>query len=226
MRIAIYGDSMTEFLHLPPQALAEHLASLQPQVDAELFNYGVGATRAELVLYRLRYEYWHGRQRMQPLPVLQPDILVLESCAFNNSNDQQAGLKNFTHIWDQILATCRELAPQARVLLYLTIPPIAAVPDERGNRLFFGALPEIFALRHHWRTIYQQAFAQWAAHQGLPLVDVRQHVFNMSAQTPINHWVAADGVHPNPTGVNLISAQIAAGITALLSLQTSPGAGA
>lgn len=226
MRIAVYGDSMTEYLHQPPRALAEHLARLQPPVDAQLFNYGVGATRAELVLYRLRYEYWHGRQRMQPLPVLLPDILVLESCAFNNSNDQEAGLRNFTHVWDQIIATCRELAPQAHVLLYLTIAPIAAVPDERANRLFFGALPEIFALRHHWRSVYQRTFAQWAARQGLPLVDVRQHVLDMHAQTPIQHWVAADGVHPNPTGVDLISARIAAAIGALPGLKTSPGAGA
>ncbi len=226
MRIAIYGDSMTEYLHRPPRALAEHLANLQPRVDAELFNYGIGATRAELVLYRLRYEYWHGRERMQPLPVLKPDILVLESCAFNNSNDQQAGLSNFTHIWDQILATCRELAPQAHVLLYLTIAPIAALPDERANRLFYGALPEIFALRHHWRSVYQQSFAQWAARQGVPLVDVREHVLNMAAHTPLVHWVAADGVHPNAAGVDLISAQIAAAIGALLGLKTSLGAGA
>lgn len=225
MRIAIYGDSMTEYLHRPPRALAGHLAGWQPAVDAELFNYGVGATRAELVLYRLRYEFWHGRERMQPLPILAPDILVLESCAFNNSNDQQAGLNNFTHVWDQILATCRELAPQAHVLLYLTIAPVAEMPDERANRLFFGALPEIFALRHHWRGIYQQAFAQWANHRGLPLVDVRQHVLNKAAETPVKHWVAADGVHPNPAGVELISAQIAAGIQALLGSQKSTGVG-
>ena len=48
MRIAVYGDSMTEYLHQPPRALAEHLARLQPPVDAQLFNYGVGAKSSNI----------------------------------------------------------------------------------------------------------------------------------------------------------------------------------
>ncbi|NNM86835.1 MAG: SGNH/GDSL hydrolase family protein [Phycisphaerales bacterium] len=219
IRISLYGDSMTEYLHRPPRALAQALANEAPGREFELFNYGIGATRAELVLYRLRYEYWYGRERMAPLNILKPDVLVLESCAFNNSSDQQAGLDNFIRIWDEIIADCRELAPKALLLACLTIPSSPHKPDERANRLFYHAGAEIFALRHHWRVVYQQAFADWAVHRSLPLVDLRRKVHEYEAQgVPRSHWIAADGVHPNAMGVELISTQIAREVVRL-----SPG---
>lgn len=216
MRIALYGDSMTEYLHRPPRVLTGHLEQIQADRHFEVFNYGIGATRAELVLYRLRYEFWHGRERMQPLPVLKPDVLVLESCAFNNANDQEGGLDNFRRIWDQIISSAQELAPQARVLLCLTIPCIPDVPDERANRLFYQAGPEIFHLRCGWKTRYQETFAQWAQQIRLPFVDIRSEVLRLEAMgTSRKQWIAADGVHPNPAGVDFISARIAAAIMQL-----------
>ena len=44
IRISLYGDSMTEYLHRPPRALAQALANEAPGREFELFNYGIGAT--------------------------------------------------------------------------------------------------------------------------------------------------------------------------------------
>ncbi len=213
MRILLYGDSMTEYLHRPPRMLTEALQALQPDQAYEISNWAIGGTRAELVLYRLLYEFWHGRERMLPLTQSRPDILVIESCAFNNANDQQEGINNFKHIWDQIIKVCRDHAPQARLITYLTIGSSPTVPEERANRLFFHALPEIFELRHKWREIYQDAFEQWAAQAGIECVNVRKEVKRQEALgVPREHWISADGVHPNPNGVELISQKIAAAI--------------
>ncbi len=221
MRIVLYGDSMTEYLHTPPRVLAGMLQAQNPGRAFEILNYGVGATRAELVLYRLRYEFWHGRQRMLPLPVLKPDALVLESYAFNNSNDQAAGLENFTRIWDEILETCRELAPHSRLICLVTIASTPQPPGEMANRLFFHAGPEIFANRHHWREIYQERFIEWATRRRVDLVNVRKDVQSAAAAgTPPTHWIAADGVHPNPAGVEKISAAIADKITSHILTHT------
>jgi len=210
MRIVLYGDSMTEYLRAPPRVLTEQLQRRDPRRSFEAFNFGVGATRAELVLYRLLNEYWHGRQRMLPLSVLLPDVIVFESCAGNNGMDREDGLKNFSNIWDQIIAACRAHAPAAHIITHLSIASSPQVPDEKANRLFFRAQPEIFAYRHHWRTVYQEAFAKWALQNGLTFVDVRSHVLEMEKTgTPRQNWIAADGVHPNPTGVELISAMLA-----------------
>jgi lysophospholipase L1-like esterase len=224
MRIALYGDSMTEYLHNPPRVLTEHLQRREPRRTFEVLNYGIGATRAELVLYRLLNEYWHGRQRMLPLAVLQPDVIVLESCCGNNGVDREDGLKNFAYIWDQIIAACRAHAPAARLIAYLSIASSPQVPAESANRLFFRASPEIFAYRHHWRTVYQEAFAHWAGSNKLELVDVRSHVLAQEKSgTPRHHWIAADGVHPNAAGVELISSMLAA---AILPQQHEGGAAA
>lgn len=213
MRILLYGDSMTEYLHRPPRMLTEALQALQPEKAYEISNWAIGGTRAELVLYRLLYEFWHGRERMLPLIQSRPDILVIESCAFNNANDQQEGIGNFKHIWEQILKVCREQAPQARLITYLTIGSSLAVPDERANRLFFHALPDVFALRHKWREIYQDAFEQWVAQAGVECVNVRKEVKRQeSLDVPRGHWISADGVHPNAAGVELISQKLAAAI--------------
>ena len=204
---------MTEYLHQPPRMLTDALEALHPGQVYEISNWAIGGTRAELVLYRLQYEFWHGRQRMLPLTQSRPDILVIEACAFNNANDQQDGITNFKHIWNQILDVCREQAPQARLITYLTIGSSPAVPEERANRLFFHALPEVFALRHKWREIYQDAFEQWVTQAGVEFVNVRKEVKRQETLgVPRQHWIAADGVHPNPAGVELISQKIAAAI--------------
>ena len=213
MRIVLYGDSMTEYLHAPPRVLTEHLQRHDPGRSFEALNYGVGATRAELVLYRMLFEYWHGRQKMLPLSVLQPDVIVLESCAGNNGMDREDGLKNFTNIWDQIITACRAHAPAARIITHLSIASSPRVPEENANRLFFRAGPEIFAYRHHWRTVYQDVFAGWATRNGLEFVDVRSRVVEMEKTgTPRQNWIAADGVHPNAAGVDLISSMLSSAI--------------
>ena len=213
MRILLYGDSMTEYLHRPPRMLTDALQALQPEKAYEISNWAVGGTRAELVLYRLLYEFWHGRERMLPLTQSRPDVLVIEACAFNNANDQQDGINNFKHIWDQIIKACRERAPQARLITYLTIGSSPTVPDERANRLFFHALPEVFALRHKWREIYQDAFEQWATEAAVECVNVRNEVQRQEALgVPRQQWISTDGVHPNAAGVELISQKLAAAI--------------
>ena len=213
MRIILYGDSMTEYLHRPPRMLVDALHDIQPDRAYEISNWAIGGTRAELVLYRLLYEFWHGRERMLPLTQSQPDIVVIESCAFNNANDREEGIGNFRQIWDQILATCREHAPNARMITYLTIGSSPMVPQERSNRLFFHALPEVFAYRHTWREKYQDAFEQWVKQTGVELVNVREEVKRQEALgVPREHWISADGVHPNAAGVELISRALARAI--------------
>ena len=213
MRVILYGDSMTEYLHRPPRMLAHHLHELSPEATFRFSNWAIGGTRAELILYRLRYEFWHGRERMLPLSQSQPNILVMESCAFNNANDRDEGLANFAHIWDEILLTCRQHVPNIRIITYLTISSSPTVPAEGANRLFFHALPEVFAYRHHWREIYQEAFVQWAANRGVEFVNVQAEVRRRETQgVPREHWISADGVHPNAEGVELISEHLARAI--------------
>jgi lysophospholipase L1-like esterase len=213
MRVILYGDSMTEYLHQPPRMLTDALQVLHPGHVYEISNWAIGGTRAELVLYRMLYEFWHGRQRMLPLIQSQPDIVVIESCAFNNANDHEEGLANFRQIWDQILVACREHAPNARIITYLTIGSSPMVPEERSNRLFFHALPDVFALRHKWREIYQDAFEQWVTEAGVECVNVRNEVKRQEALgVSREHWISADGVHPNPAGVELISQKLATAI--------------
>ena len=210
MKIVFYGDSMTEYLHESLRVFHEHFDPENKQSDLELLNYGVGATRAELVLYRMLYEFWHGRRRMEPLAKLQPDVLVMESCAFNNSNDRIEGFDNFHFIWDEILEVCRKQAPRALPLFYITIPPDFIIPDEMANRLFFRSRPEVFAARYEWRQRYQDHFAAWGKSRGVDILDVRTEVLRREAQgLSRRELIHADGVHPNAAGVELISRALA-----------------
>ncbi len=210
MKIVFYGDSMTEYLHDSLRAFRDHFDPNGSLKNLELLNYGVGATRAELVLYRLLHEFWHGRKRMLPLEKLQPDVLVLESCAFNNSIDREEGFENFDSIWDQIATACQRHAPNAVALFYITIPPDLIIPDEQANRLFFRSRPEIFSYRYHWREQYQERFAQWGESRGIDILDIRRDVTAMEkAGHSRRELIHADGVHPNPAGVDMISRRLA-----------------
>lgn len=214
MKLVFYGDSMTEYLHDSLRAFRGYFAPALPESAVELLNYGVGATRAEMILYRMLHEFWHGRKRMVPLSVLQPDVIILESCAFNNAADRTEGLANFNAIWDQIYDACRIYAPKALTIFYITIPSAPVIPDELANRLFFHSDPAIFSYRFEWRSRYQDQFAAWAAARGIELLDIRCDVVAMEAQgQPRTAWIHADGVHPNAAGVDLISRRLAEEVT-------------
>lgn len=218
MKIVFYGDSMTEYLHDSLRMFRQHFDPSDRQTDLELLNYGVGATRAELVLYRMLHEYWHGKKRMLPLNKFHPDVLVMESCAFNNSNDREEGFANFDGIWDEILSACRSLAPAALHLFYITIPPALIIPDEFGNRLFFHSRPEVFSYRYHWRRFYQQRFAEWGKSRGIDILDIRSEVEAMERDGfSRRELIHTDGVHPNAAGVDLISRRLAEEIQRRLS---------
>ncbi len=220
MKIVFYGDSMTEYLHESLRAFRHHFDHQEQRTNLELLNYGVGATRAELVLYRLLHEFWHGRRRMVPIHKLQPDVLVLESCAFNNSNDREEGFANFDSIWDQIAAACRAYAPRGLVLFYITIPPDMIVPGEMANRLFFHSSSEIFAYRYRWRQEYQDRFAQWGRSRGVDILDIRRDVLDMEQKgIARGELIHTDGVHPNAAGVDLISRRLAEEISDRLRIK-------
>ncbi len=210
MKIVFYGDSMTEYLHDSLRAFREHFDPHGSLKNLELLNYGVGATRAELVLYRLLHEFWHGRKRMLPLEKLRPDVLVMESCAFNNSIDREEGFENFYSIWDQIATACQQHAPAATTLYYITIPPDLIIPDEQANRLFFRSKPQIFSYRYHWREQYQEHFSRWGKSRGIDILDIRSDVLAMERTGRARReFIHADGVHPNPAGVDIISRRLA-----------------
>lgn len=82
VKIAIVGDSMTEFLG-SAEKLKWTLKEYYPNYDFEIINMGVGSTNIDYAFYRVTNSYEYKGQKFPSIIDLRPDIAIIESFAYN-----------------------------------------------------------------------------------------------------------------------------------------------
>lgn len=96
VRVALLGDSMIDTLG-DFGALKERLKLLNEDLDWQIINYGVGSSNVNYGLYRLKNEYDYLGKHYQSLFDVNPDIVIVESFAYNHGdtpeNNYQEGVK-------------------------------------------------------------------------------------------------------------------------------------
>ncbi|MDN4075988.1 SGNH/GDSL hydrolase family protein [Fictibacillus terranigra] len=197
--IACLGDSMTAFWGPEMPQLREALSSAFTDQDFELHNYGVGNTRAEYGNYRITHEYPNpfGEGKQKSLSAVSPDLVVVESFAYNHRLDGQHHISNYQNILKQIVQTIKETTP-AKVLFLVTIPP-----DK--NNFLNNVLPLkdiAVAIRREWAEYtdqYLHAAIDFAEKEELPFANVYQRVLNeIDRGTPIRWFIDQnDNIHPS-----------------------------
>lgn len=113
MKIALLGDSMIDTLFFTGEfwELKNLLNKNKNFKDVELLNYGVGTTDVELGLYRLTHDYEY-KERGRSLPSLvsqNPDIVIVESFAYNHWSKSKNDLERYISIHRKILGTLDKL---------------------------------------------------------------------------------------------------------------------
>ncbi|TVY07985.1 SGNH/GDSL hydrolase family protein [Paenibacillus cremeus] len=216
-KIACLGDSMTAFWGAEMPELRDALDRDFPNQPFELFNYGVSGTRAEYGIYRVTHDFPNpfGVGVQKCLSSVSPDLVVVESFAYNHRLDGKHRIDNYCNVLSRLFDVLRATTP-AKLVFLITIPPdkdsfLDHVPTYRDVAI---------ELRREWAEyseMYLKAAVQFAYDEQLPCINVFERVREkVGSGVPIRWFIDQnDHIHPSRYAYELIAEEIAGAIRRL-----------
>jgi lysophospholipase L1-like esterase len=195
--ITVLGDSMIDTLNQGLPQLKYSLAQYFPGRNFRILNYGVGGRDIEYGLYRLTNAYDYRNQHYQSLISQNPDIVVIESFAYNNFGNTPAGLDHYQRDLNAVVSTLKTQLPQVRIIIAATIAP--------NSKIFGNGITDLTLTsaekseKSSTIRTYLQTAINFATSQHLPLADAYHlSLFNNEGlKTFIN---TTDHLHPSGSG--------------------------
>ena len=209
-KIVLIGDSMTYMAGENYPLLKRELEKHYPGIEFDLYNYGVGGTRVGYGLWRLTNDYEFKDKQYTALVNLNPDIVLVESFAYNNGHDstREDGLSHFREMHYKIVETLKNKT-NAQIVHVVTIAPdlehfLESVPNYKNTP----------ASIRRWmaedRVLYLEEMIKIAGELNTPLVNVYQASLDAAKQgTPLGRWInPKDWIHPGEEGHQFIAENI------------------
>ena len=190
--IGILGDSMIETLGTNLSALKTSLAQYFPRQAFNLLNYGASSQTIE-----------YGLKQQLPLLIAQkPDIIVVESFAYNNFGNSESGLQRHQQALSSITATIKKELPDTKIIIATTIAPNTTVFGNGIKELHLSALEKIE--RTSTIKLYLQNTVNFATSFGLPLADT--YHLSLFGDNGLKELInSEDNLHPSASGAILFS---------------------
>ena len=202
--IALLGDSMTETLGENLPDLSNLLTLEYPRHNFVLLNYGQGSTTIEDGLYRLDHPTKYDKKDYPPLLPLQPDIIVVESFAYNHWDSQMNGLNREWQTAANIIDMIKQYNPDTKIILLATLSPN---PEIFGDGILNWSKDKKWDAAITTKA-YLQNFINFAASSHLPLADAYHPSLNSDGHGDPKYISSSDHIHPSDEGKQLISQKI------------------
>lgn len=202
--IALLGDSMTDTLGRDLPYLRNLLKENYPGYTFALLNYGQGSTDLDSGLKRLTNSSNYLGAEYPPLLSYKPDILVIESFAYNHWSGEKYDLDRQWLTIAKIIDTVRANSPETKIILAASIAP---------NKNIFGdgVLNWNNALKEQSTLIikaYLQNMVNFATSEHYPLVDAYHPTLDSSGNGLPQYISSYDHLHPSSQGAYLYSQKI------------------
>lgn len=200
------GDSMTEYLGNFDE-LKRYLKDYYPNNSFLLLNYGFGSTNILSVADRLEKESSHSGRTFQPINEIPFDLIFIESFGHNplSQYSLEEGLKIQNKSLDKIVETITKKHPESTIVFIATIAP----SKERYAEGITNLLPE---QRKQWaeeRIAYIKNHINYAKSHNIPVINIFEKSLDDKGSGNIDYINTNDFIHPSPTGIYLISEEIA-----------------
>lgn len=200
--IALLGDSMIDTLGPNVTTLNQSLARQYPSRSFNLLNYGVGSRDIEYGLYRLTNGYEYQGKHIDSLVSANPDIVVIESFAYNNFGNTQPGIDRHWLALGAITTTIKHRLPKAKIIIAATIAPNSIVYGNGIKDLHLTSLEKIE--KANTTKLYLQNAINYATSQGYPLANAYQA--SISGNDGQRQYISStDNLHPSAIGAALFS---------------------
>lgn len=203
-KIALLGDSMVDTLGPELWHLKTLLTKEYPNYSFTLYNYGQGGTNLDSGLFRLIHETDYLGQKYPPLLNYRPDILVVESFAYNHWSGEKYDLDRHWLTLAKIIDTLKIVSPETKIILAATIAPNAHTYGD-------GVLNWPVELKRQAAQItkaYLQNLTNFAVSQGFPLADAYHPSMDGFGQGLPKYINQGDHLHPSGEGGLLFSQKI------------------
>ncbi len=203
--IVLVGDSMTEKLGNSDE-LRGYLHKYYPNKTFEVLNYGFGSTNILSVPDRLVSETFHGRT-FRPILDIDFNLILVESFGHNPLSEfpLEEGLKKQTEALDKIVESIKNSNPKGKIVFVTTISP-------NKKRYGEGQVDLTPEKRLEWaneRIAYIKNHMEYAKSHNIPLINIFDKSLNPDGDGNIDYINSIDFIHPSPSGVYLISEEIA-----------------
>ncbi len=202
--IALLGDSMTDVLGKNLPHLRSLLQNAYPNYTFALLNYGQGATDLESGLHRLTNTTTYLGTDYPPLLSYKPDILVVESFAYNHWSGEKYDLDRQWLDIAKIIDTVRQNSPNTKIVLAASIAPNKDIFGD-GVLNWPGFLKEQATLII---KAYLQNMVNFATSQHYPLADAYHPSLESDGQGVAGYISGYDHLHPSGDGGYLYSSKI------------------
>lgn len=207
--IAVFGDSMIDTLGPKIPTLETALKVYYPHHNFKILNYGVGSETIEMAKKRLTEGYEYKDQSFPSLVSNHPDLIIVESFAYNNFGNSKEGIDKHWLDLGAITTTIKQNLPHSKILLAATIAPNSIIFANNVPGISYSAMEKI----EKTKTIglYVNNLINFANSQKYPLADA-YHPSLTGTDGDKSYINPADNIHPSPQGAKLFSDTLAKAI--------------
>ena len=207
--IVVLGDSMIDTLNSNIPSLEKALATHYPDKKFRIINYGVGASDIEYGLFRLQNDHQYQGKNYPSLLSLKPDLIVVESFAYNNFGNTSEGYNRHWLALGSITTTIKNELPNCQILLAATIAPNSSIFANGVTGVKYSPMEKIE--KTNTIKLYLQKLVNFANSQNFPLADAYHPslINNEGNRQFIN---TKDNIHPSSTGAEFFSTIVAKAI--------------
>jgi lysophospholipase L1-like esterase len=204
--IGILGDSMIDTLGPGVPSLLKSLQKYYPGRNFNVLNYGYSSTDIEYGLYRLEHDYDYQGRHVPSLLSQEPDVIIVESFAYNNFGNTQSGFDRQWLNLGAITSTIKNNLPGTKIVLASTITPNSVIFANGVKDLHLSSLDKIE--KTSTIKLYLQNLINFATSEHYPLADAyHPSMFNDDGLTELIN--STDNIHPSTAGAELFSDVIA-----------------
>ncbi|MBI4067146.1 SGNH/GDSL hydrolase family protein [Candidatus Gottesmanbacteria bacterium] len=202
--IALIGDSMVDTLQHDLPQLKILLSLAYPNYEFKLYNFGVGASNIENGLQRLTQEYDYLGTHYPSVLSVSPDIIIIESFAYNPWSTAKNDLDRQWSTAAKMLDIIKNQSPQTKVILASTIAPNSKTFGD--GVLNWNAQDK----KNKATTIkaYLQNMLNFASSSHIPVANAYHPSQERNGEGNPKFISTTDHIHPSSEGGYLFSQQI------------------
>lgn len=210
--VALFGDSMIDTLGTALTDVGVALSKQFPDKIFTLYNYGAGGENIEAGITRLTNSYTYLGQQKPSLLSIKPDVVVIESFAYNHWTDSQSDIDRHWLAIAKSIETIKRYDPNIKIVLAATIAPYCPTYTDGSANL----PPERKLFQCQTVKKYLDNMYRFATSQNYPLANAFHESLlgdGNGAPTFINQ---TDHIHYSEKGRTLFANEVAEAIAQVL----------
>lgn len=201
--IALIGDSMTDTLGEDLGLVRDELRRVYPATAFTILNYGVGGENIVSGLERVTRETTYLGLLRPSLISMHPDVVVIESFAYNPFPFETGALKQHWLSLALIVDALRANLPETKIVIASTIAPNSNVFGDGAPGLAFS--PQDKQGRTQTIKRYLENAIRFAQSEHLPLADAYHASLDSTGDGKLPYINPGDHIHYSDAGRQLFA---------------------